>query len=130
MGLANCPTQPILGTRDGNQMDMIGHQAVRPYLHSAFLAPIGHQFHIGRIVFVAKKRLLPTISTLGYVMWQTRNDQSSQPGHPGNLQKLSYCVNIGACPRNIPVEWLCQSIYWHRFSSAVPSWLVPMTVSP
>ena len=74
MGLANGSRKPLLRTRDRNQMDMIGHQAVGPYLHPAFLTPLGHQFHIGRIIFIAKERLLPTISTLGYMMRQTRND--------------------------------------------------------
>jgi hypothetical protein len=46
-----------------------------------------------------KKRLLPAISALGYVMRQTWNDQSRQPGHPRNLQNLLQIVNIGACPR-------------------------------
>jgi hypothetical protein len=55
-------------------MDVVGHETVRPNLDPAFPAPVGHQFHVGRVVSIAKKRLLPTISTLGYVMRQTRNN--------------------------------------------------------
>ena len=47
---------------------MIGHETVRPYLHIALLAPVGHQFHVSRIVLVAEEGLLPTIPTLRYVM--------------------------------------------------------------
>lgn len=73
MGLADRPPQTVLRLRNCNQMDVIGHQAVRPNLDPAFSAPVGHQLHVRRVVRVVEERLLPTISTLGYVMWQTRN---------------------------------------------------------
>jgi hypothetical protein len=55
-------------------MNVIGHEAIRPNRNATFLAPIGHKFHIGRIVFIAEKGLLPTIPTLSHMMRQPRND--------------------------------------------------------
>ena len=66
--------RPSSDLRNRDQVNVIGHKAIRPNLDPTFLAPVGHQFHISRIVFIAKKRLLPTISTLGHMMRQTRND--------------------------------------------------------
>ena len=74
MRLADGPPQAVLRLRDRNQVNMIGHEAVGPNLDPAFPAPVGHQFQISRIIFIAKERLLPTISALGYVIRQTRND--------------------------------------------------------
>jgi hypothetical protein len=74
MRLADRPPQPILRLRHRNQVNMIGHEAVRPDLDPPFSAPLAHQFKIRRIIFGVKKRLLPAISPLCYVMRQTRND--------------------------------------------------------
>ena len=81
MSLADRSPQAIRRLRNRDQMNVIGHEAIRPNGNSTFLAPIGHQLHISRIVFLAEKGLLPTISTLGHVMWQPRHDQSCQPSH-------------------------------------------------
>jgi hypothetical protein len=81
MGLADGPPQAVFRLRNRNQMNVIGHETVRPNLDSAFFAPIGHQFHVGQIILFAKKRLLPAIPTLDDMMRQTRNDESSQSCH-------------------------------------------------
>jgi hypothetical protein len=56
---------------------------------------------VGGVIVVAKECLLPPIPSLGYVMRQTRNDQSRQSSHAGNLLHPSQNVNIGSCPRNL-----------------------------
>ena len=91
MSLTDAPPQAVLRLRHGNQVNMIGHKTIRPNLDPSFPTPVGHQFDISRIVFIAKKRLLPTIPALGYVMWQARNDQSCQSSHSHaeNLTKLA-----------------------------------------
>ena len=62
-------------------MNVIGHQAVRPDAHPSLPAPLGHQLQVSRVIILAKERLLPPISSLGYVVRQTRNDQSRQSSH-------------------------------------------------
>jgi hypothetical protein len=78
MGFADGQTQAIFGLRHGDQMNVIGHQAIAPNLHALFTTPVGHQFHIGRIVAIVEKRLLATVAALRDVMRQTRNDQPCQ----------------------------------------------------
>jgi len=73
MSLAESSPQPVLRLRHGNQVNVIGHQAIGPNLDPSLSAPVSHQFQISRIVFIAEERLLPTISSLRYVMRQTRN---------------------------------------------------------
>ena len=70
------PPQAVLRLRHGNQMNVIGHQAIGPDRNATLFTPLRHQFHIGRVGLVTEKRLLPTIPALGHVMRQTRNDQS------------------------------------------------------
>jgi hypothetical protein len=68
MGLADRPRQGVLGWRPGNQVNMIRHQAVRPNLDTALLAPLRHELDIGRVVVLAEERLLPTIPPLRHMM--------------------------------------------------------------
>ena len=64
------PPKAILRLRHGDQVNVIRHQAEGPYLDRAIAAPLGHQFDVGRIIFVLKKRLLPTVPALGHkVLW-------------------------------------------------------------
>jgi hypothetical protein len=95
MSLAYAAPQAVLRMRNRNQMHMIGHQAVRPNLHPALPAPVGHQFHEGRIVFLAEKCLLPTIwllrlsAALVGPYWRT-------DGGAGIMAEDDPCVKIGA----------------------------------
>jgi hypothetical protein len=81
--------------RNRNQMHVIGNQAVRPNLHPALPAPVGHQFHEGRIVFLAEKCLLPTI-------WLLRLSAAlvgpywGAGGGTGILAEEDACLKIGA----------------------------------
>jgi hypothetical protein len=102
MRLADRPCQTVVRLRDRNQMHVVGHQALRPDLDVPLAAPLGHQFQIRLIVVVVEKRLLPTISTLGHMVRQTRHNQSGQSGHASNVEHLTQFVNIGSCPRPPP----------------------------
>ena len=93
MRLADRPPQAVLRRRDRDQVDVIGHQAVAPYLHSPFAAPFGHEFHVSRIVSIIEERLLTAVTALGYVVRHSRNDQSRQPCHPTSLARFTDGVN-------------------------------------
>jgi hypothetical protein len=60
--------QSIGRLRDGDQVDVVGHQAISPNLHPVLPAPLTHQLQVRSVVLQAKKRLLPTISPLRNVM--------------------------------------------------------------
>ena len=73
MRLADRPPQTLFGSRHRDQVDVIGHEAIAPYIHALFAAPLRHELHVTRVVLAAEKRLLPTVATLRYVVRHTRN---------------------------------------------------------
>ena len=77
---ADAPCRPPAGLRcrHYDQVNVIGHQAIRPNLHRFFTAPLGHQFHVGHVVSIAEKRLLPAIPSLRDVVGQTWHDAPCQ----------------------------------------------------
>lgn len=52
------------GTRHRDQMDVVGHQTVRPYLHAAAATPFGQQFQICDVVLAREERRQPPMATL------------------------------------------------------------------
>ena len=93
MSLADRAPQSVGGLRHGDQMDMVGHQAVRPDLNLLGTAPLRHQFAGSLVVLVAKERLLPTVPALGDVMRKTRYDNTCQSGHEERLSVAARPVN-------------------------------------
>ena len=68
MGLANGRAEGVFGGRDGNQMNVIGHQAISPNLHATSTAPLGHEPDVGPVIILAEKRLLTPVAPLGDVV--------------------------------------------------------------
>jgi len=50
MRLPDGQPEILLLSRHGNQMNMIRHQTIDPYIHSIFPAPLCHEINIGGIV--------------------------------------------------------------------------------
>jgi hypothetical protein len=74
--LAYRPAKAVCGFRNGNQVDMGGHQAVRPYGHTALITPFGHTLGILLGVIIAKEGILPAVAALGYMMGIMRSTHS------------------------------------------------------
>ncbi len=72
--------QAIGRLRNGDQMNMIRDQAIRPDLDLLGAAPWCHQFQVALVIFMTKERLLSAVSPLGDVMGQTRCDNRCQSG--------------------------------------------------
>jgi hypothetical protein len=92
MGFADGPSEGIFSERYGNQVDMVGHKTVCPYLHSTFSAPFSHEGDVFLVVLVTKKGLLATIAALGNVMGKTCCYYSCYSSHVqriANQNKLS-----------------------------------------
>jgi len=62
-------TQPVRALRHQDKMDVIGHQTIRPALSLCGLTAISDVVEVRLIVATIKENLLPSISSLGYVMW-------------------------------------------------------------
>jgi hypothetical protein len=67
-GFSDSPGEGIFSERFGNLVDMVGHKAVSPYLHSTFSAPFSHEGDLFLAVLVTKEDLLAMIVAMGNVM--------------------------------------------------------------
>jgi hypothetical protein len=81
VSLAYRPAKAVLGFRNGNQMHVVRHQAVRPYFDTAFTTPFGHKLDIVPIIIIAEKCILPAIASLGYMMGIMLYNYSCDTGH-------------------------------------------------
>ena len=101
MGLADRPTETLGVRGDRDQVDVVGHQAIRPDLHAALAAPLGRQLEIGVIIVLLEEGLLPAVPALRHVVRIARNNNSCDACHAGNLVKTRQAVKrkLGWCPR-------------------------------
>ena len=81
VGLADGPRQGVFAGGDGDQVDVVRHQAPGPDLDPALVAPFGHQGEIGPVVVVAEEGLLATITPLGDVMGDAGGYDAGDSGH-------------------------------------------------
>jgi hypothetical protein len=64
MGLADRAAQSLSRLRNRDEMNVIGHQAVRPDLNPLIAAPLAHQLDVRLVILIAEEGLLPTVSPL------------------------------------------------------------------
>jgi len=91
MGFADGLTQTCFIVGAGNQVNVIRHQAIRPYRYLVLITPVTHQCDIKTVVFVTKEGLLAAIAALRYMKGNTGNDNSGYPCYvsPLNHQIIS-----------------------------------------
>jgi hypothetical protein len=85
MGLADRLSQSVGRVRNGDEVDMGGHQAVGPDLDLVDTAPLRHELEVRSVILIAKKSLLAAVSPLRDVVRQARCDNSCQLGHERRL---------------------------------------------
>ena len=73
VNIAEGLAKAILVARHGNDVDVIGHQAIRPHLHPVPPRRLGQQVAIKRKVCVLKERQLTPVATLGDVMGRSES---------------------------------------------------------
>jgi hypothetical protein len=76
MDLSDRLSQSIARLGHGDQMDMIGHQAVRQNLDLDGAATLCKKADVALIVLVTKERLLAAVATLGDVMGRAKCDNT------------------------------------------------------
>src|ERR1017187_7389373 len=92
VGLADGLAETVFGIGNGNQMNMIGHQAIGPNRDVEFSAPLGHEFHVCKVVVLAEESLLTAIASLGNVMRHPRNNNASKSGHAPKILEETVIV--------------------------------------
>jgi len=85
VGLADGAGQAPLRLGHGDQVDVVGHQTVRPDLDAAGGAVPGHERQVRLVVGVREERRQPPIAALRDMMRVTRNHHSRQPCHTNSL---------------------------------------------
>jgi hypothetical protein len=88
MGLTDCMAQPIRIGGNSNQMNVIGHQAVSPYLNCVFSTPMRHQFNIGLIITIIEKSLLAPVAPLGDMVRIAGHHYSCNSRHEIDCNRL------------------------------------------
>jgi len=62
--------QTIVGCRDGNQVNVIGHNAISKDFNLTFIAVLPEPRQINFTILICKKNVFAPITTLGHVMWK------------------------------------------------------------
>ena len=81
IGLPDAPRQRWRTAGDGDQTNVVGHQAVAEQPHTVLPAPLRRCFEIESPVFVAQKDLLTIVAPLGDVMRNALHDHTGHPRH-------------------------------------------------
>jgi hypothetical protein len=66
-------------------MDMIWHEAIGPDFHRVSVAPLGHQFDIGFIIFIVEKGLHAAVTALRNMVRKAGCYDACDTGHVPKL---------------------------------------------
>ena len=100
------PPQTIFVRWHGDDVHMVGHQAVRPDFGMGLLGSLGQQIEIKRIVAVFKECAFTPIAALGYVVRNARKDESWEAGHDMRLEQVRRGVNsLGVIARVTVIQF-------------------------
>ena len=134
MCFTNRPTKTILGLWDCNKMNMVWHEAVCPDCNIVLGTPFSHEFYVELIVVFAEKSLLPTVSTLGYMMGIAGYHHSCHSCHGAFLwlwtslvnKKLVWCPQIFQNYKSRTGDWLWRANpFFLFFPWLFVSWMAP-----
>ena len=89
--------QSVLIRRHNDKMNMVGHQAIAPYLRPGPLRRIGQEVAVQGIVAILEKSLFPPVAALRHMIGETGYNQSGKPSHASYIRNFMLLVN---CHRN------------------------------
>src|SRR5882762_5196635 len=89
-------------------MGVIGHEAIRPDLDAASVAPLGHQRRVQEVVVVAEEGLLSAVSALRDVMRKIRDNGARETRHPPGII-VGSDIGIGTALRMVS-PWKKDSV--------------------
>ena len=81
MSLSDGTAEPNLRAGDNDQTYMIRHKAICAHCHAAAATPLGHKPDVRLVILITEGRGLPTISSLSYIVWNSRSRYSCSSGH-------------------------------------------------
>lgn len=99
MHITECTAEAVLISRHRDHMNVVGHQAIGPYLHSRPFSPIGEEIKVERVVAVFKERPFAAVAALGDVVRDSGEDCAGETGHLRWLTLAWWSVNLGVIAR-------------------------------
>jgi hypothetical protein len=75
--LSDRPPESVRRLGHGDEMDVIGHEAIRQNLDFKGAAPLSKKFEVALVILITEKGRLSSISTLSDVMGKTWCDDAS-----------------------------------------------------
>src|SRR4051812_44416675 len=85
VGLSHGAAQRFGARWDDDQVNMVGHQAVRPDLDPRAAAGLGHERDVESVVVGAEEGALPAVAALGEVVRQIGNHGAGHSSHAPGL---------------------------------------------
>ncbi len=87
MCLTDGATQALGGLRYNDQVNMIGHQAIRPDRDLLRAAESRDELEVVLVAFLTEERILPGVSPLGDMVGHARSYHKCQSSHGGKLAR-------------------------------------------
>ena len=84
MGLLQRLSQSLRLRWDGDQVNMVGHEAVSDEGHSLVRDVFPQQLQVNRSISITVEDEAPRISTLRDMMWNIQGDYSVESSHDGD----------------------------------------------
>src|SRR5712691_7702298 len=110
MRLADRTRQPRRRLRRRHEVDVIGHEAIRPRLDRGLAAALGQQVAIERVIGRLEKNLLATVAALRHVMGKARNDDTADARHAVYRAVLEKSVQWVRCHGNSRQEGTASAL--------------------
>ena len=100
MRLLQSPRHRVRCVRYGDEMNMIGHQAVAQHAEFMHFGILSEQRQIGDPVDIAGKNKLPSVAPLRNMMRNIDDDNPSEPAHVSNVSEGLGLTGAGRRVRN------------------------------
>ena len=82
--------QRVVPRGNGNQVDVVGHQAIGENLDLMAAAVFFQPFEINLAVFFREKHIVPAVAALGDVVGKSGEYGACESWHEGEFTKIAY----------------------------------------
>ena len=97
--VAEGAAQAVFVRRGGDDVNVVGHQTVRPYFHPRLARGLGKEIEVELVVAVFEECALAAVSALSHVVGQAGEDHAREAGHLAWESWEGKEVNLGVIAR-------------------------------
>jgi hypothetical protein len=88
MGLSDPKSQAVFSLWHGNQVNMVGHQAIGPDLHGTLPAPLRHERDVGLVILICEEGRQSAVAPLGDMMGDAGSHDACDASHGSMISIL------------------------------------------